>query len=178
MPRGPGACYPHRSSIAAAIWLMLCFSPLPAAATTSTSSLWTASGGMTRASPSCPTRWATSTTGCLFASQKGKPQRTGAGWTTRAGLVACCGQWCRPALRSAASAAVLAAPSLFTLKRAALPPACRHPMGGGLHQSLQQHSTAQHVQQQPAAQQLVLHQQLGHGGTTPSSRAQSGGGLG
>ena len=48
-------------------------------------------------------------------------------------------------------------------------------MGGGLHQSLQQHAAAQHVQPAPAQPQSMQHQQLGRGGTTPSSRAQSGG---
>jgi hypothetical protein len=63
---------------------------------------------------------------------------------------------------------------LFVRKPEGQAAAHGHPVGGGLHQSLQQHATAHHVQQQqPATQQPMLHQQLGHGGTTPSSRAQS-----
>ena len=46
-----------------------------AAGITSTSSSLTASGGMTRRSPSCLTPWATSTTGCSCASRTAQAKR-------------------------------------------------------------------------------------------------------
>ncbi|EFN50752.1 hypothetical protein CHLNCDRAFT_142561 [Chlorella variabilis] len=58
-----------------------------------------------------------------------------------------------------------------------------HNTSGGLHQSLQQHSQQQHQQQhaahpqhshhQPQQPSMLHHQLAGHGGTAPSSRAQS-----